>query len=141
MSICRQPVPANSTGAGNMQAVSKHEFVRCPVCESKFRRRARQQRYCSPPCMRKANYLRKAGSGLLLGQDTALVRNPPKSSREINALQAAKLRSSARIIGPRAATQSEIFAGREWREVVSTSGVTSYVSPIGKRALCDDQIL
>ena len=42
MSICRQPVPANSTGAGNTQAVSKHESVRCPVCESKFRRRARQ---------------------------------------------------------------------------------------------------
>jgi hypothetical protein len=37
--------------------------------------------------MRKANYARKAGSGLLVGQDTLLVPTPPKSPSENNVLQ------------------------------------------------------
>jgi hypothetical protein len=61
---------------GAALATNRHARVRCPVCERVVTRRSRQQRYCSPKCMRAANYARKAGSGLLLGQDTALVRAP-----------------------------------------------------------------
>jgi len=117
------------------QAARKSESLQCPICECKFSRRSRQQRYCSPPCMRKANYIRKAGSGLLLGQYTAFVPNPPKSSREINNLQRAKTQSSARIIGPPAVIQGEVFAGREWREVISAGGVKSFVCQLRKSAL------
>jgi hypothetical protein len=60
--------------------------VRCPVYERSVERRSRQQIYCSPKCMRKANHARKAGLGLLLGQDTALVRNPHKLSNETSVL-------------------------------------------------------
>src|SRR5262245_27394366 len=124
-----------SEDQGNMRAVSRTAPVKCPVCERSVKRRSRQQRYCSTRCMRQANYVRNAGSGLLLGQATALVRNPPKSSRQINELQWAKTRSSTRIIGPSDVVHAEVFAGRDWEEVVSNSGVVSYVSRIAKRAL------
>lgn len=68
---------------------------------------------------------------------TASVTNPLKNSREINALQIAKKRSSTRIIGPRRVIDSEVFAGREWQEVTSADGVTIYVSQLTKRALVD----
>ena len=113
----------------------RHARVHCPVCERSVERQSRQQIYCSAKCMRKANYARKAGLGQLLGQDTALVPNPTKFSREINDLQRAKSTSSARIIGPRRVIQAAVVDTREWTEVVSTSGVVSYVSRITQRAL------
>src|SRR5262245_10929379 len=61
--------------------------VKCPVCERSVERRSRQQRYCSRRCMKAANYARKAGSGELLGHDTALGPNPHKSANKINELQ------------------------------------------------------
>jgi hypothetical protein len=39
------------------------------------------------------------------------------------------------IVGPRKAIEVELFAGRDWQEVVSPSGVTSYVSRLTTRAL------
>jgi hypothetical protein len=59
-------------------ASSKLRF-KCPICESIVERQSRTQVYCSPKCMRKGNYARKAGLGLLLGQHTALIRTPIKS--------------------------------------------------------------
>jgi hypothetical protein len=41
------------------------------------------------------------------------------------------------IVGPRCAIDAEIINARAWQEVVSTAGVVSYVSRIGKRALRD----
>jgi len=99
--------------------------------------------------MRRANYARKAGSGLLPGQDTALVPDPHKSPNENNNLQQPKTESSPRrggpprgisssgIVGPRHVIQVEIIDAREWEEVTSSDGVTSYVSYLGKRALRD----
>jgi hypothetical protein len=70
-----------------MSALTK--ICRCavPLVTSTVERQSRQQIYCSPRCMRKANYARKAGSGLLVGQDTPLVPNLPKSPSENNVLQ------------------------------------------------------
>src|SRR5262245_46705757 len=106
--------------------------MQCPVCESRFKRRARQQHYCSQRCRQKANYVKQAGLGSLAGQDTVLPTKALKSSREINALQIAKPRSSVRIIGPRTVIEAELIAGRDWQEVVSSAGVVSYVSRIGR---------
>jgi hypothetical protein len=84
--------------------------VRCPICERTVERQSRQQVYCSTKCMRRANYARKAGSGALLGQDTALVRNPHKSASENNVLQWPKTGSSLSVNGP-----LNILGGGSWR--------------------------
>src|SRR5262245_59889772 len=127
----------NSKLHSTPQAARKNERLLCPICERKFQRRARQQRYCGSRCMRKANYIRKAGLGTLLGQDTALVRNPHKTSREINGLRRAKTRSSICIRGPRNVIQIEIVDGREWKEVFSSSGVRSFESRVRQCALLE----
>jgi hypothetical protein len=123
--------------------------VRCPICERTTKRRSRQHVYCSRSCMRRANYARKAGSGLLPGQDTALVPDPHKSSNENNNLQRQKTGSSPRhsgpprtisskgIVGPRHVIQVEVIDSRDWEEITSSDGVRSYVSYIGKRALIE----
>jgi len=121
-------------------ASSKRRF-KCPVCERAVDRQSRTQVYCSPKCMRKANYARKAGEGRLLGQDTALVRTPHKNDSENNILQWPKSRPTIcfrnGIVGPRKVIDVEVIAGREWEEVVSSDGVKSYVSRLTRRALID----
>jgi hypothetical protein len=99
--------------------------------------------------MRRANYARKAGSGLLPGQDTALGPDPHKSSNENNNLLRPKTESSPHrsgpprsisskgIVGPRHVIQVEVIDSRHWEEITSSDGVTSYFSHIGKRALVD----
>lgn len=119
-------------------ASSKRRF-KCPVCERTVERQSRQQVYCSRKCMRKANYAKNAGLGLLLGQDTAVGPDPHKNSNENNILQWPKSRSSTcfrdGIVGPRRVTDVEVVAGREWQEVVSSDGVVCYVSRLAQRAL------
>jgi len=131
----QKELASNSQLESRKQAPRRNARVICPICERKVERKARQQVYCSPNCMRKANYARKAGCGLLSGQDTALVPNPPKILHDLNALQAAISRSSARIIGPRRVIDAELIAGREWQQVVSAGGVTYFVSRLSARAL------
>jgi hypothetical protein len=60
--------------------------------------------------MRKANYARKAGEGLLLGQDTALIPTPHKNSNENNILQWPKSRSSLSSNGP-----LNLLGGGSWQ--------------------------
>src|SRR5262249_44483476 len=118
---------------------SSKRRLKCPVCTAIVDRESRTQVYCSSKCMRKANYARKAGQGLLLGQDSPLVRTPHKISKENNILQWPKSRSSicfrGGIFGPPKAIDVEVIAGCEWQEVVSSDGVTAYVSQLAKRAL------
>jgi hypothetical protein len=55
---------------------------------------------------------------------------------EINDLANPKNTASGRgIVGPKCAIQAEVINARDWEEVVSSDGVVSYVSRIGKRAL------
>jgi hypothetical protein len=75
MSMHRPRVPVN-TGASNTQAVRKHESVHCPVCERRFQRRARQQRYCTRKCRQKAHYGHTAIKNQILTHGTALPTNP-----------------------------------------------------------------
>jgi hypothetical protein len=84
--------------------------VRCPICERKTERRSRQQVYCSRRCMRRANYARKAGRGLLSGQGTALVPTPPKSVSKNNSSQPAKTGSSLFCDAP-----LNLLGGGSWK--------------------------
>jgi hypothetical protein len=59
---------------------------------------------------------------------------------KINDLATPKNRASARIsgrgiVGPKHVIQAAVINARDWQETVSSSGVVSYVSRIGKRAL------
>jgi hypothetical protein len=93
-----------------VQAACRHTPVRCPVCERAAKRRSRQQVYCSDRCMRRANYVRKAGLGLLLGQDTTLVRNPPKIANGNSAIGWEKTRPSVSAKG----APLNILGGQRW---------------------------
>jgi hypothetical protein len=93
-----------------IEAVRRNEPVRCPICNRTVKRKSRQQIYCSPKCMRKGNYVRKAGLGQLVGQDTALVPNPPKKSNENNILQWPKTGSSISANGP-----INLLGGGSWK--------------------------
>ena len=59
--------------------------------------------------MRRANYARKAGLGLLLGQ-TTLVRNPPKIANGNSAIGWEKTRSSVSARG----APLNILGGQRW---------------------------
>jgi hypothetical protein len=128
---------------GSMNLATNKRRFRCPVCERMIERQSRTQVYCSPKCMRKGNYAKKAGLGLLSGQDTAVVPTPHKSSNENNVLQWPKSRSSSAekalrtdgVIGPRRVIDTECIAGRNWQKVISSGGVVSWVSRLTARVL------
>lgn len=89
---------------------SNKRRLKCPVCDRTVERKSRQQIYCSDKCMRKGNYARKAGSGALLGHDTALVRNPHKFSSADNVLEWPKSVSSLSANGP-----INLLGGGSWK--------------------------
>jgi hypothetical protein len=57
-------------------------------------------------------------------------RTPQKKMCNFNELQTAKTGSSLRICGPAWVTERELFAGRNWREVISTDGVVCLVASV-----------
>jgi hypothetical protein len=124
-------------------ATSKRRF-KCPVCERTIERQSRTQVYCSPKCMRKGNYALKKLPRYTPSGD---VRTHHFFPSENNILQWPKTGSSTGakpvladgIVGPRNVIQAEVIAGRKWEEVVSSSGVKSYVSPLTTRALRDEK--
>jgi hypothetical protein len=120
--------------SNSVQVVRRDTPVCCPACEHKVARRSRQQKFCSKRCAEKA---RQRSRKAVLGQDTRVPADPHKSSREINALQVTKTVSTDGIIGPRKVIDAELVAGRNWEQVVSASGVVSYVSSLGRRALVE----
>jgi hypothetical protein len=117
----------NSKSHPTAQAARKNERLLCPICERKFQRRARQHRFCSSRCMRKANYASRVSAEWRFGA----------SKKEINGLQTSKRWSSICIRGPRHVIQVEVVGGREWKEVFSSSGVRSLESRVRQRALVE----
>ena len=89
---------------------SNKRRLKCPICERTVERKSRTQGYCSAKCMRKGNYARKAGSGVLPGQDTALIPTPHKSSYENNILQWPQTGSSISSNGP-----ISLLGGGSWK--------------------------
>jgi hypothetical protein len=74
-----------------------------------------------------------------LNRCTGFLSNTPDfDPSKINDLDTPKNRGSIScrgIVGPSCAIEAEIIKARRWEEVVSSDGVVSYVSRIGKRAL------
>jgi hypothetical protein len=107
--------------------------VRCPVCDKRVQRKARQQIYCSRKCRQQAHYGKLVAEGRfnpVLGKDTGLPTNPPRKSCNFSKLQATKTGSNLRICGPARVTERELFAGRDWREATSTDGVVCLVASL-----------
>jgi hypothetical protein len=121
-----------------------------PGCDKSVERRARgrQRRFCSDLCQKRAYRNGIFGQGTAdpfptLGSDHLNARTALYSktahfrTNEIKGLQNPPARRSEGIIGPRNVIRAEVFAGRGWEQVVSSSGVVSYVSRISKRALVE----
>jgi hypothetical protein len=105
--------------------------VRCPVCDKRVQRQARQQTYCSRKCRQRAHYDKSVAEGRfnpLSGKDTGLPTNPPQKSCNFSELRATKPGSSLRIYGPARVIERELFAGRDWRVVTSADGVICHVA-------------
>jgi hypothetical protein len=77
--------------------------VRCPVCDKRVQRRARQQTYCSRKCRQRAHYDKSVAEGRfdpLLGKDTRLPTNLPQKSCNFSELQATKTGSEPPNLWP-----------------------------------------
>jgi hypothetical protein len=125
-----------------MQTRSKNASRRdapvvCPICERRVARRMRGQRYCSKRCRQKANYAKKVARGDFSTRTIARPTSPLKKQRKLNALQGAKTRSTARIVGPADVLAVEVFGGRTWQPAMSSDGVAVEVSRLRSRALVD----
>lgn len=120
-------------------ASTKNLPVTCPVCGQTVPRQSRRQVYCSAKCRVRAS---RSASGVWgtgpddLNAPAAILRYEPR--QKLNDFKGAKFTKTQRsdgIIGPRRVIDAVVVAGREWREVVSSDGVVSYVSQLAKRAL------
>jgi hypothetical protein len=106
--------------------------VVCPQCGRIVARKARQQIYCSTHCRERGKErTRKA----FLGQDTGAPPNPLKKANGFNVLRARENGSSIPQNLRRKVIETEIFGGREWRQVVSSDGVVCQVSTLRQRTL------
>jgi hypothetical protein len=111
--------------------------VVCRVCGRRVERAARQQVYCSRICRERGKErIRKAS----LGGDTGAPPNPPKKLNGANGLQGAKPRSSPPQNLLREVIETEVFAGRSWRPVLSSDGVSCEVSTLRLRTLRDNGV-
>jgi hypothetical protein len=99
--------------------------VRCPVCDKRVQRRARQQTYCSRKCRQRAHYDKSVAEGR---KDTRLPTNPPQKSCNFSELQATKTGSSLRIYGPAGVIEREVFGRFQWREIVSPDGIRCQIA-------------
>jgi hypothetical protein len=109
--------------------------VVCRVCGRCVERAARQQLYCSRACRERGKErVRKAS----LGPTTGAPPNPLKKLNGANGLHGSKARSSTPQNLLRDVIETEIFAGRSWRPVISSDGVVCWVSTLRPRALRDN---
>ena len=117
--------------------------VVCARCGRSVPRQARQQRFCSDRCRernREGERGKQRSRKALLRGDTGAPRAPPKKANGFNVLSAPKSRSSIALQAPRHVIEAEIFGGRVWRSVVSSSGVVCEVGALRERALRDGRV-
>jgi len=120
------------------RARHRNEMVVCPGCERRVARKSRQQVYCSSKCRKRGAYAKNGRTAIYsadLDRGSGLGTNPHENGNDFNALQWSKSGSSTGIVGPRLVIEAEVFAGREWHEVISADGVRSQVSTLARRAL------
>jgi hypothetical protein len=111
--------------------------VICLGCGRQVERHARQQRYCSLECRKgESAGFQSARAQCTSSSKQNAVRasngfgpdGPPEKANDFRRL-------AKGVFGPARVMAAEIFAGREWREVVSHDGVRSYVSILRQPAL------
>lgn len=118
-------------------AISKEPF-KCPGCGNIVERKSRQQFYCSTKCRMRASRgqgVPHIGADDLNAPATVLRYEPRQKPNDFNGAKSAKTWRSDGIIGPRRVIDAVVIASRDWQEVASSDGITSYVSQIAKRAL------
>jgi hypothetical protein len=115
-------------------------------CTNSVERRScgRQRRFCSDDCRVRAHRISLQGPPKLAPDDTQATPedlNAPAPVSSIS-LQAKSKTYEPRyaglsdgIVGPREVIRAEVINGRDWQEIISSSGVRSYVSRIAKPAL------
>jgi hypothetical protein len=111
--------------------------VLCRTCGRCVERAARQQVYCSRVCRERGKERVKKA---FLGSTTGGPPNPPKKLNGANGLQGSKARSSTPQTLLREVIEIEVFAGRSWRLVTSTDGISCEVSTLRPRALRDNGV-
>ena len=134
------------------KSISSQGAQQCagPGCAKSVERRARgrRRRFCSDLCQKRAYRNGIFGQGTAdpfpttrsvhLNARTALYSKTAHfRTNEIKGLQNSSARGSEGVIGPRNVIRVEVFAGRKWEQVVSSSGVVSCVSRISKRAVVE----
>ena len=116
--------------------------MHCETCGAPLGRprRGRAPKYCSPACRQRAFAARttvdKAQPILNAVQPISPISLGVKPNEINGALAPQNIRSDG-IVGPRKAIQIEVLGGRDWQEIISDSGVVSYVGRLTKPALRD----
>ena len=134
----RSIVPTNSRS--NDQSQGSHGNIAiCPPCGVKFTPLTSRQRYCSVRCRvaafrasrKSCNATDDARPG---NEKINAVRQDPIKKAQINegVRNAKNWARRPPIYGPRQVIEDEVFAGREWHQVVSDDGVVSLVAKLGK---------
>jgi hypothetical protein len=108
--------------------------VTCDHCGRVVRRRSRQQRFCSDACRERG---RERSRKAFLSQDTGAPTHPLKKVNGISVFGGRKSWSSTPPELLRKIVEVEVFAGRQWRPVISTDGVACEVAACRTRALLD----
>jgi endogenous inhibitor of DNA gyrase (YacG/DUF329 family) len=108
--------------------------LNCASCGKPITHHAgRRPSYCSARCR-----MREFGKGrsrkAFLGRDTGAPTKHQKLSSNNNALQAAKIQSSTRVVGPTTVLAIEVF-GHAWELRTSSGGVAIEVAQLRPRAL------
>jgi hypothetical protein len=131
-----------------------HPTCANPICTRSIERRARgrARRFCSDNCRIRAHRISLHIAPISVPGATALAADelnaPAACHRKIgnfvtsdfSGLDTPENRPSVYrggIQGPRSALQTEIVHGRKWTEIISSSGVRSYISRVSERALRD----
>jgi hypothetical protein len=102
--------------------------IQCEHCNQTVERKSRKQRYCSAACKMRA--ARGQGSGAADSGTPAPVScyAPPEKSNDFNGAKTAKTPAPTGISGPLDAVEG----WRKWERIVSTDGVVSYATFVGK---------
>ena len=117
--------------------------MHCEICGAPLGRRGRGRapKYCSPACRQRAFAARTTGDK---AQPILNAVRPISSislggkPNEINGASASQNRVyRGGICGPKSAIRAEVISARDWQEIISDSGVVSYVSRLTKPALRD----
>src|SRR5262249_11204212 len=109
-----------------------------PDCTNLIQRKSdgRPRRFCSDKCRKAVSRISDQPEDFK-APPTVYSETCPKRSEKVQGSQWPKAGKMRDIVAPRDVIQAEVIAGRDWEEVVSSSGVVCYISRGRERALRD----